>query len=407
MKYCTKQVFVTLLLLFIVSFAWAQTEETDITYDKRFSELPYFGFGKGLSMTSPDSAYRLNIRFRMQNRIAATFYDNDEKETEARIRRLRLRFDGFVFSPKIVYVLQLSFTPGDVSGNVNGLPPNIIRDAMIYYSPNRYWTFGFGQTKLPGNRQRVNSSGALQLVDRSIANAVFTIDRDFGVQAIYRRTSEDKFGFVIKTAISTGEGRNWIDEEGTHYAYTGRLELFPFGEFTKNGAYFEGDILHESKPKLMIGVGGSYNNQALRANGQLGNMLYKPVDLTSFFADIIFKYQGLAVMLDYMYRGAYTTVYYDADNMVLPYLGTGYNAQLSYAFKNNYEIVGRYTYITPSESINEFSDERNQYTMGVNKYIKGHNLKIQLDATYNEDLNTISNMGQRFWEFRFQVELGI
>jgi phosphate-selective porin OprO/OprP len=397
----------TISLVFCSSIAFAQTKNSDITYDSRFGDLPYFGFGSGLSMTSPDSAYRLNIRFRMQNRLATRLYSDGTTETEARIRRLRLRFDGFVFSPKIIYVIQLSFTPGDVGGNVAGLPPNIIRDAMIYYHPTQHWTFAFGQTKLPGNRQRVNSSGALQLVDRSIANAVFTVDRDFGFQAIYRRTKKNQFGFILKGAITSGEGRNWIESEGSYFAYTGRMELYPFGDFSKNGAYFEGDIMHEKKPKLMIGLGGSFNDNALRANGQLGELLYKPASLKSFFADIIFKYKGVALMVDYMYRGAHNTVYYDPENIILPYLGTGINTQASYCFKSNYEIVGRYTYITPSDAVNAFIDERTQYTMGLTRYLRGHNLKVQLDATYDVDYNQVSTSRLSDWEFRFQVELGI
>ncbi len=31
---------------------------------------PYFSYGKGLGITSPDSLFMLNIRFRMQNRLA-------------------------------------------------------------------------------------------------------------------------------------------------------------------------------------------------------------------------------------------------------------------------------------------------------------------------------------------------
>lgn len=31
---------------------------------------PYFTFGKGIGIISPDSLYQLNIRFRMQNRAA-------------------------------------------------------------------------------------------------------------------------------------------------------------------------------------------------------------------------------------------------------------------------------------------------------------------------------------------------
>ena len=38
----------------------------------------------------------------------------------------------------------------------------------------------FGQGKLPGNRERVISSGNLQLVDRSRLNSRYNIDRDVG-----------------------------------------------------------------------------------------------------------------------------------------------------------------------------------------------------------------------------------
>jgi hypothetical protein len=40
---------------------------------------------------------------------------------------------------------------------------------------------GFGQTKLPGNNQRVVSSGSLEFTDRTINNSRFNIDRDFGL----------------------------------------------------------------------------------------------------------------------------------------------------------------------------------------------------------------------------------
>jgi hypothetical protein len=75
-----------------------------------------------------------------------------------------------------LYAIQLSFAPGDVGEFREGENINIIRDAVVFYRPNKHWNISFGQTKLPGNRQRVNSSG-LQLTDRSINNTRFTIDR--------------------------------------------------------------------------------------------------------------------------------------------------------------------------------------------------------------------------------------
>src|SRR5690606_26574242 len=170
--------------------------------------LPYYSYGKGLGMTSPDSLFQLNIRFRMQNRV--TYFQNDHESNtyEAQIRRLRLRLDGYVGDPRFQYALQLSFAPGDVGDLEDGENLNIIRDAVITYKPNKHWSFLFGQTKLPGNRQRVNSSGSLQLTDRSINNARFNIDRDFGLQAYYLHEEKELFSYNIKTAISSGKGRN-------------------------------------------------------------------------------------------------------------------------------------------------------------------------------------------------------
>src|SRR5690606_35384711 len=128
-------------------------------------------YGKGLGLTSPDSIFQLNIRFRMQNRVTYLQPEGEESAIDGQIRRLRLRFDGYVGDPRFLYALQLSFAPGDVGEVHEGENINIIRDAVVFYRPNRYWNFGFGQTKLPGNRQRINSSGGLQLTDRSINNA--------------------------------------------------------------------------------------------------------------------------------------------------------------------------------------------------------------------------------------------
>lgn len=57
----------------------------------------------------------------------------------------------------------------------------VLRDAMLFYRANKWLRVGFGQTKLPGNRQRQVSSANLQLVERSIANNNFTLNRDKGV----------------------------------------------------------------------------------------------------------------------------------------------------------------------------------------------------------------------------------
>lgn len=400
--------------LFSILGASAQTETDSIAKviennDIKLSALPYYSYGKGLGLTSADSLFQFNIRFRMQNRATASFSDEEESEFSAQVRRLRLRFDGYVGDPKFSYVIQLSFAAGDVGVIQEGQNINVIRDAIVFYRPNRNWNIGFGQTKLPGNRQRINSSGALQFTDRTINNARFNIDRDFGLQVYYLNNNPDRFGYEIKTAISTGEGRNWTQTSDNKMAYTGRVELYPFGNFTKGGAYFEGDLMRETTPKLMLSGTYHFNHGALRTQGQQGGLLFESRDLTSILLDAIIKYNGWAFQTAYLQRDTDNAITLKPDDLTQQQIvlaGSGFDAQLSYLFLNNLEVAGRYSYSTPKKQIQNFLPESEQFSLAVTKYIWEHALKIQGEATYEKATLGLSPV-KNSWYFRFQVEIGI
>jgi phosphate-selective porin OprO/OprP len=146
-----KLLILALFLCPLLSLAQVDIKRTTTNNDIKLAALPYYSYGKGLGLTSPDSIFQLNIRFRMQNRV--TYLDNDMQDPaiDGQVRRLRLRFDGYVYNPKFVYALQLSFAPGDVGVTRDGKNLNVIRDAVVFYRPNKKWNIGFGQTKLPGN----------------------------------------------------------------------------------------------------------------------------------------------------------------------------------------------------------------------------------------------------------------
>ncbi|HRJ29598.1 MAG TPA: porin [Cyclobacteriaceae bacterium] len=373
------------------------------------SPSPYFSYGKGLGIISPDSLFMLNIRFRMQNRAAfLTESDSDLTidQVEARVRRLRLRFDGFIYTPKLYYLIQLAFTRADMDFDDTGFP-NVVRDAMIIYSFTENFSIGLGQTKLPGNRQRVNSSGDLQLADRSIVNSIFNIDRDFGAQ-FYYDNSVQQFHYVFRGSVSSGEGRN-INASDRGLAYTGRVELLPFGRFTSGGDYFEGDLVREKKPKVSLGTTFSSNMNAIRTGGQLGRFLYEPRDIKTFMMDFLFKYQGWAVANEFLRRDAIDPITMNSDgDERFVYVGHGENYQTSYLFKNNYEIVGRFSRVRPYSEIQHLTPEVKQFTVGASKYIRGHRLKLQSDLTYEKN-NWLLDSTQDFnrWQLRFQIEAGI
>jgi phosphate-selective porin OprO and OprP len=386
------------------------------------SQVPYFTYGKGLGIMAPDSSFLLNIRFRMQNRVGIetkSVSDWDPEDIEGRVRRLRLRFDGYVLNPKLTYVLQLSFSRGDIDYEDSGFP-NIIRDAMVIYNFNKHFALGIGQTKLPGNRQRVNSSGDLQLPDRSIVNSEFNIDRDFGVQLYYRNAIQG-FNYVIRGAVSSGDGRNFNnagtssttskDLEVNGLAYTGRIELLPFGEFTNNGDYFEGDLAREPKPKLSIGGGFSNNENAKRSGGQLGKYLYESRDIETTMFDLLYKHNGWAFAAEYLRRYAHDPITVDPTDPSSEqhvYAGNGQNIQASYLFKSNYELVTRYSAVTPDTEIQELEPKLEQYTLGATKYLRGHRVKLQTEFTYAVDSWLKGpEPDHDYFIIRFQVELGI
>ena len=398
-----------MILLFSVTASAQIIKYDSVDRERQHAALPYYSYGKGLGLTSPDSIFQLNIRFRMQNRLT---YWNNEREDESidgQIRRLRLRFDGYVGSPEFMYSIQLSFAAEDVGEVEDGKNINIIRDAVVIYKPNDYWDFSFGQTKLPGNRQRLNSSGGLQLTDRSINNSRFNIDRDFGLQIHNTNEFENKFSYNFRGAVSMGDGRNWTDNEDTGLAFTGKAEIYPFGAFKKTGAYFEGDLMREQTPKLMLSGAYHQNNQAKRERGQTGRDLFETRTMRSLFGDLIFKYKGWAFMSAYMNRTAENPITVnpeDPNDLRYVFVGEGLDFQGSYLFRNNFELIGRYSNQWIDDKIKMYEPNTQQFSLGLTKYIWEHAFKLQAEATY-EIQDFYLGKTENNWYLRFQIEIGI
>lgn len=372
--------------------------------------------GNALSFVTKDSAFSVNFRFRMQNRAAMLTNAADDwsaSEWEFRVRRLRLRLDGFVVNPKLTYYIQLSFSRGDMDfsaadNSKYNVSPNVVRDAMIFYKPNHHFTLGFGQGKLPGNRQRVISSGEQQFVDRSIVNNTFTLDRDFGFFGTY----EGKMGktpvYFLKGAISSGKGRMNVISNNAGLCYTGRLELLPLGKFTSRGDYFEGDLEREPKPKIALAAGFGLNTDAVRAGGQLGKDLPHAYDMSTFIADGVLKYKGVALSCEYLKRTSRDQPLLRATDAVnYIYVGHGLNAQLSYCFKNRWEIATRFAQIVPDAEVSQKTPQENNYTFGISKYLNHHRVKAQWNLTYIAQKDMVTSAEKKRFYTAFQVELGI
>ena len=92
----------------------AKVEEPSEELLNKIRNMPNIEVGKGISFEPADKRYKMTMRFRMQNMASVSLNDDfSYSEAEARVKRLRLRFDGYIFSPKLLYSIQLGFTPYD------------------------------------------------------------------------------------------------------------------------------------------------------------------------------------------------------------------------------------------------------------------------------------------------------
>lgn len=385
---------VTCLLLLTITSAFGQ----EVTTSK---------FGKGLlNITGKDSTFYMNFSARMQYLSATSWSEGDfeNRESNFLVRRSRLKFSGFAYNPKLTYKLELGLSNRDISGasDFTSNAPRYILDAYIRWNFYKNFTLQAGQGKLPGNIERVISSGNLALVDRSLLNSKFNIDRDLGIQ--FRHHFKLSENFIVKEifAISQGEGRNITKGNLGGHQYTSRIEVLPFGKFKSKGDYKGADLDREQTPKLLVGVVYDVNNNAVKSRSNMGSYLetnegFYQTDINTLFFDTHFKYRGFSLMAEYADRDADDPIAKNEDNSLtgdVVNIGNSTNIQMGYVTPSNLAITGRYTNVN-FDSIVSSNNKITQYTIGLSKYVAKHKLKVQTDLTYEDSVSSSNKLVYR------------
>ena len=360
-------------------------------------------FGKGLyNVVAKDNSFSMKFAIRMQSLYTSEWTVNDSAGIGAGtgqflIRRARLKFGGHAYSPRLKYKVELGLTNRDISGassHTKGAP-RVILDAVIKWNFYKNLVLWAGQTKLPGNRERVVSSANLQFVDRSKLNSNFNIDRDMGAQLRHHFKLGENFTVREMVSVSQGEGRNITDPNLGGYQYTSRVEVLPFGSFASKGDYVGSSVKREKKPKLALGGTYDMHDRAVKNKSNQGSYMendegYFETDITTIFGDMMFKYGGFSMMAEYAARSAAQDSSINSDGTKtgdVVAVGTGMNFQMGYMFKNNWEVAGRYT-LTDWDKDVTGKEAQTQYTLGIGKFFKGHKLKVQSDITYSETVDS-------------------
>jgi phosphate-selective porin OprO/OprP len=346
--------------------------------------------GKGLEIASADGDFKLQTRLRAQYLYEGVLPAEGDAEHYFMIRRARLQFSGNMFGEHNEFKAEFAFSPRDISDEAVDFNGDDVDDSdIVKTSPLLDWYQDFtyirdlnvrvGQYKVPYSRQRVISSGNLQMVDRSsTANGEFTLDRDLGAEVF----SEDLFGIDLiqyHAGVYIGEGRNTsnktIGAGDQGLMYIGRLELMPFGSFKD---YSEADLERSTKPGLSIGAAYAYLADAPNTRGILGSRITDDVwNYQNMTGDIMFKYAGFSLLSEVFMRTG------EAESGAATSNGWGTMAQAGYLLPHTAaELTGRYglNRRLGSETESSFSEGLNEVGGGLGYYFAHHPFKLQGDV---------------------------
>ena len=382
-------------------------------------ELDSYKFGEGLRFTA-DEGHKIRISGYVQPYAESKQYteaDANESMNRFRMRRLRLRMDGVLPNERFSYRFQVDLSGASEVGDSES-SNNYLLDAYVSYNITNRIKLSFGQrSTYTDNRELFMSSRTLQLVERSRLTSAFSSIREFGffAQGNFRTGG----GSYLKPyfVLTNGDGSNAFDKDHGGLKVGGRIDFLPFGLFTNLGQFRQEDVMRELIPKIVIGVNYSKNNgMSSRRGRESGSILYlndaneeSLPDYTKYGADFMIKYKGFSMLGEYIKteadvpkditqrlrnNGSTSTTFdvngiQDVENYVKGrmMLGTAYNIQLGYLFKNGFSVDGRYTQLEADDNsfLNNgtFYNRPEYYTIGLGKYLaRNYGAKIQASYTY-------------------------
>ncbi len=353
----------------------------------------------GFRLETRDGNWQTNLQWRAQLRYTNPYFgdprqidDFEESGTSNfEARRLRMKIGGHGFQPWLKYYFEVDLQPSrDPDSSAVSSSARVI-DWRIDIAKWDWGGFRVGQWKIDMNRERVDSSGRQQFVERSIVNRIFTIDRQVGVQLrghVFKNTPADLRYYV---GVFNGEGRGVrnVDED---MMYSGRLQWNFLG---RDLALRQSDVEYTDKPTGSFAIGGMTTNGPCTrwSSSGCGNLdgFTSPIlaegdqfNVEQAVQEFAFKYRGFSIQQEYHRKSIRDRVAGSENDLTGGYLQTGY-------FFNNVfpvipaplELAVRYAFVEePNEVDRLFDNEREELTLAANWFFAGHNNKLTLDYSY-------------------------
>jgi phosphate-selective porin OprO and OprP len=360
----------------------------------------------GLVVQSDDGDYRIRIRLRLQFRVVVgpqddpiTPEDFDEPEKLSfLVRRARLKIGGNAVKPWLDYYLEYDIVNTQ------------LLDFRVTLERYPWLKLRLGQWKVEYNRERRDSSGELQLADRSIVNAPFTVDRQQGVMLTGRVLSGKALDSTYFAGVYTGMGAGGGVNDDAYPMWTLRYQWNPF---RRELPFEESDIEGRKEAAASLAVATAWNRSPFTAFSSSGG-----TELPGFAPGVAGQYtvrqwveeaavhwRGFSFQHEYHWKRVTDEVAHTVQELRGSYVQAGYIVYRPEPGKpRGLEVAARWAFVDPYASVAR--DRQHELTGGLNWFFRGHANKITFDVSRlsleqagAEDL--VSHRARLQWDVHF------
>jgi hypothetical protein len=271
----------------------------------------------------------------------------------------RLAVAGEAFDPKVTYMFQLE---ASTFGDSNRLT---LLDGWMQYRFAPEAAVKAGRILLPYSRQFLTHPGNLLFTDLSAADYAFNLPRAIGVHV---GGSHGRLGYdaAVANSVRALDAGGQQNRDGK-LAVMGRAEFAVLGPY----GYLESAPAGSTPRQLSVGFAAAYN----------------PVVEGSTFQNVRPGDRTAGYTVDAGYREGRVTVQaagYERRNETAAADATdrgGYVQAGVYVVPAKWEVASRVSLVDfeRANTVGASSDIR-EYEVGINRYLHGHNVKVQGDA---------------------------
>jgi len=373
-NYMLRSIFAVSVVAVITGWSWRVSASEDETAGSVGGSSFQYG-ARGLEFTRGETDLWLGVRF--QTRFDT--FDDDlvsvddlltEQDSELKLRRGRIKGGGQLLRDWLKVYSEYNF------------PSNTWLDYRATFRIGGWIDLRVGQWKSEFNRERIDSSGKQQLVERSISTYWFTIDRQRGL------STHARFGEGTRTDVSvwvealSGKGLGGSFGDGDAL-YLARLQWNPAGEPLP---FSQSDLARRKDPLPSIAIAHvfgdtPYTRFSSSGGGSLPGFSAGEYELSQWLIETALHYRGFGWQQELHFKEIRDEQTGAVQKLVGGYAQLGsFPHEWWSAVPRPLELVARVGLVDPDRSVG--SDSQKEWTLGGNWFFNGHRNKLTLDYSW-------------------------